>query len=103
MSDDTTGKLAARARRTAIRADYAAEEAENAEAEAMEAEQAAVISVRVPAHLADALKARAAAEQIPTSALIRRILTNGTRDDQQTVLTVEQVEDIARRVLRESA
>jgi hypothetical protein len=50
-----------RARRDAIRAEYAAEEAESAEAEAVENEQA-VVSVRVPASLAEALKAKAATE-----------------------------------------
>jgi predicted DNA binding CopG/RHH family protein len=91
-----------RARRDAIRAEYAAEEAENAEAEALENDQA-VVSVRVPAHLAETLKSQAAAEHIPTSALIRRILTQAMQDSQQPVLTVEQVEDIARRVFHESA
>jgi predicted DNA binding CopG/RHH family protein len=92
---------AARARRDAIRAEYAAEEAEAAEAEALENEQA-VVSVRVPATLADMLKSRAAAEHIPTSALIRRILTQAMEHPATPVLTVEQVEEIARRVYRES-
>jgi predicted DNA binding CopG/RHH family protein len=91
-----------RVRRDAIRADYAAEEAEAAEAEAIENEQA-VVSVRVPAALAESLKSRAAAEHIPTSALIRRILSQAMRDPAAPVLTVEQVEEIARRVYRESA
>jgi predicted DNA binding CopG/RHH family protein len=89
----------ARARRDAIRAEYAAEEAEAAETEAVEAEQA-VLSVRVPAHLAEALKARAAAEHIPASALIRRILVTGVEPG-PAALTVEQVEEIARRVVLE--
>lgn len=89
----------ARSRQAAIRAEYAAEEAE---AEALENEQA-VISVRVPAALAESLKARAAAEHIPTSALIRRILTQAAHAASTPVLTVEQVEEIARRVYRESA
>jgi len=94
---------AARARRETIRAEYAAEEAQAAEAEALENEQT-VVSVRVPAPLAETLKARATAEHIPTSALIRRILTQAVDDDSGApVLTVEQVEEIARRVFRESA
>ncbi|WP_239395017.1 CopG family antitoxin [Frankia sp. CiP3] len=93
---------ATRTRRDAIRAEYAAEEAEAAEAEALENEQA-VVSVRVPASLAESLKARASAEHIPTSALIRRILTRAVHDPETPVLTVEQVEEIARRVFRESA
>lgn len=91
-----------RARRTSIRAEYAEEEAEAAEAEVLENDQA-VISVRVPAALAETLKARAADEHLPTSALIRRILTHVVREGIEPVLTVEQVEEIARRVIRESA
>jgi predicted DNA binding CopG/RHH family protein len=93
---------ATRARREAIRAEYAAEEAEAAEAEAVENEQA-VVSVRVPATLAEALKSRAVAEHIPTSALVRRILTQAVSGSSAPVLTVEQVEEIARRIYRESA
>jgi predicted DNA binding CopG/RHH family protein len=97
MTDRTS-----RARRDAIRAEYAAEEAESAEAEAVENEQA-VVSVRVPASLAEALKAKAATEHIPTSALVRRLLTQAVQEPPATALTVEQVEEIARRVFRESA
>ncbi|HEX5116647.1 MAG TPA: ribbon-helix-helix protein, CopG family [Pseudonocardiaceae bacterium] len=97
MTDRTS-----RARRDAIRAEYAAEEAESAEAEAVENEQA-VVSVRVPASLAEALKAKAASEHIPTSALVRRLLTQAVQAPPATALTVEQVEEIARRVFRESA
>jgi predicted DNA binding CopG/RHH family protein len=93
---------ATRARRDAIRAEYATEEAEAAEAEALENEQT-VVSVRVPATLAETLKSRAAAEHIPTSALIRRILSQAVHDPAAPVLTVEQVEEIARRIFRESA
>jgi predicted DNA binding CopG/RHH family protein len=97
MTDRTT-----RARRNAIRAEYAAEEAEAAEAEALENDQA-VVSVRVSAALAETLKSRAAAEHMPTSALIRRILAQAMDERSTPVLTVEQVEEIARRVYRESA
>jgi len=97
MADSST-----RGRRDAIRAEYAAEEAEAAEVEALENEQA-MVSVRVPLSLAEALKARAADEHIPTSALIRRILARAMHDPSTPVLTVEQVEEIARRVYRESA
>ncbi|HEX4395319.1 MAG TPA: ribbon-helix-helix protein, CopG family [Mycobacterium sp.] len=91
-----------RARRDAIRAEYAAEEAESSEAEAVENEQA-VVSVRVPASLAEALKATAAKEHIPTSALVRRLLTQVVQERPATALNVEQVEEMARRVFRESA
>jgi predicted DNA binding CopG/RHH family protein len=97
MTDRTS-----RARRDAIRAEYASEEAEAAEAEAIENEQA-VVSVRVPASLAEALKTKAAAEHIPTSTLVRRLLTQAVQEPPATALTVEQVEEIARRVFRESA
>ncbi|HEX3783049.1 MAG TPA: ribbon-helix-helix protein, CopG family [Pseudonocardiaceae bacterium] len=93
---------ASRARRDAIRAEYAEEEAQAAEAEAIENEQA-VVSVRVPSSLAEALKARAASEHIPTSALVRRILIQAVDNPQPSALTVDQVEEIARRVFRESA
>jgi predicted DNA binding CopG/RHH family protein len=106
MTDRTT-----RMRREAIRAEYAAEEAEVAEAEALEAEALeaealeagqAVLSVRLPAHLAETLKARAAAEHIPVSALVRRVLARSVLEPAQPVLTVEQVEQIARRVMHET-
>ena len=93
---------AVRARRDAIRAEYLDEETEAAEAEGLENDQA-VLSVRVPAALAETLKARAAEEHVPTSALIRRILVRAVRAGTTPVLTVEQVEEIARRVMRESA
>jgi len=93
---------AVRARREAIRAEYLDEEAEAAGAESLENDQA-VLSVRVPAALAETLKVRAAQEHVPTSALIRRIQVQAVREGTQPVLTVEQVEEIARRIVRESA
>ena len=57
----------------------------------------------MPAGLAEILRVRAADEHVPTSALIRRILVRAMREGAQPVLTVEQVEEIARRVMRESA
>jgi predicted DNA binding CopG/RHH family protein len=93
---------AARTRRAAIRAEYAAEEAETAEAEAIENQQA-VVSVRVPATLADALRARAAAEKIPTSAYVRRVLARAVEEPEEPAMTAPPVEEIVRRVLRESA
>ncbi len=91
-----------RIRREAIRADYAAEEAEAAAAEILENEQSA-LSVRVPTYLADRIKARAVAEHIPASALVRRILSQATDGPTAAVLSVQQVEDIARRVHQELA
>lgn len=40
-------------------------------------------------------------EAIASSALIRRILARAMRENTEPVLTVERVEQIARRVLRE--
>lgn len=92
-----------RERREALRAHYADEEAENAAAEAAEAaaEDQAVLSVRVPTSLAEALKSRAAAEHTSQSALVRRLLTQTVRRSDEPVLTVGQVEEIARRIVEE--
>lgn len=83
------------------------DEAEAIAAEIAESEQQAAISVRVPASLSAALKAKAEAEHIPTSALVRRILTEAmAQHPSSSALTaeqIEQIEQIARRVYRESA
>ncbi len=90
---------------SAVRAEYAEEEAEAAEREA--AENAAALevslSLRITRELDLALKRRAAQEQISPSALIRRLLRQATTSGDEPVLTVQQVEEIARRVMRESA
>lgn len=83
------------------RHDYVEEEADAVADDIAENEQSA-LSLRVPAALAAELKARAVAEHIPTSALVRRILTQAVQRSDAPVLTVEQVEQIARRVYRES-
>jgi hypothetical protein len=90
------------ARHARLREGVAEEEAEAIATEIAENQQAA-LSLRVPASLMAELKARADAEHIPTSALVRRLLTEGLRAPGAPVLTVEQVEQIARRVYRESA
>jgi predicted DNA binding CopG/RHH family protein len=83
------------------------DEAEAITAEIAESEQQAAISVRVPVSLSAALKARAEAEHIPTSALVRRLLTEAmAQHPSSSALTAEQIEqvaEIARRVYRESA
>lgn len=89
-------------RHAQLRDEIAEEEAAAIAAEANENQQAA-LSLRVPASLVAELKARAEAEHIPTSALVRRILTQALHEPSAPVLTVEQVEEIARRVYRESA
>ena len=90
---------------SAVRAEYAEEEAEAAEREA--AENAAALevslSLRITRELDLALKRRAAQEQVSPSALIRRLLRQATAGGNEPVLTVQQVEEIARRVMRESA
>lgn len=101
MSDDT--KLDERIR--AIQAEYAEEEAEAAEFEAAESAAAldVPLSLRITKELDAKLRQRAAAEQVPTSALVRRILSQAVTSHGGAVLTVDEVEQIARRVYRESA
>ena len=93
-------------RHAQIREDVAEDEAEAIEAEIAENQQSA-LSLRVPTSLVNKLKARAEAEHIPTSALVRRLLTEAIeRHPSASALTaeqIEQVEEIARRVYRESA
>lgn len=100
-----TGEEQAQARREAILAEYAEEEAEAAEIEV--AQNAAALDVplnlRITKSLDAQLRRRAAAEQIPTSALVRRLLTRSVQHDTAPVLTVEQVESIARRIASEAA
>lgn len=87
------------------REEYAEEEAEAAELEA--AQNAAALevslSLRISREMDASLRRRAAAEQVSPSALVRRILWKGLQSDNEPVLTTRQVEEIARRVLRESA
>jgi len=101
MTDDDQTR---RARHAAIQAEYADEEAEAAELEA--AENAAALDVplnlRITQNLHAQLRQRAAAEHIPTSALVRRILVTFVQTQPSTVLTIGQVEAIARRVATET-
>ena len=88
-----------------MREEYADEEAEAAEIEA--AENAAALevslSLRITRVLDDALKRRSAAEQISPSAMARRLLRQALQSEDRPVLTTQQVEEIARRIMRESA
>lgn len=99
--DDAT--IAADVRR--VREEYADEEAEAAEIEA--AQNAAALdvslSLRITRELDDALKRRSAEEQISPSALARRLLRQALQAEDRPVLTTQQVEEIARRIMRESA
>ncbi len=98
MSEDE-----ARTRRRTILAEYAEEEAEAAEAEI--AEKNAVLDVplnlRIDKDLDGHLRRRAAVEQIPTSALVRRLLRQAVHEHLSSELTAADVETIARRVARE--
>ncbi len=97
------GRAARRVRHTAIRAEIAQEEAEAAEAEA--AENATTLDVplhlRIDRQLDEQLRQRAAAEQIPTSALVRRLLRQAAHEHRTDSLTTAEVEVIARRIARE--
>jgi plasmid stability protein len=88
-----------------VREEYADEEAKAAEIEA--AENAAALevslSLRITRELDDALKRRSAAEQISPSAMARRLLRQALQSEDRPVLTTQQVEEIARRIMRESA
>jgi hypothetical protein len=61
------------------------------------------LSLRITRDMDGALRQRAEAEQVSPSALARRLLRQGLQDAPAAVLTEERVEQIARRVLRETA
>lgn len=89
-----------------ILAEYAEEEAEAAEMEIAErnATLDVPLNLRIDHLLDEQLRRAAAADQIPVSALVRRLLREGLlgRFDHRT-LTVAQVEEIVRRVMSETA
>lgn len=101
-TDHRDARIAAEVR--AARQEYADEEAEAAEMEIAEKNAALTIplNLRIDAALDSQLKQRAAAAQIPTSALVRRLLREALNTSEAPVVTVEQVEAIARRVLAEA-
>jgi hypothetical protein len=70
-----------RARVAAIRAEVAEEEAEAAELEAAENDAAlnVALHLRIDRNLDQRLRDRAAADQIPVSALVRRLLRQATQ------------------------
>lgn len=88
-----------------IREEYADEEAEAAEMEAAENAAAldVTLSLRITHDLDTALRRRAAAEEVSPSALVRRLLRRALADAPSQVMTVEQIEEIARRVVREAS
>ncbi|HMA47748.1 MAG TPA: hypothetical protein VKP11_11220 [Frankiaceae bacterium] len=97
-----TSRTARRARHEAIRAEIAVEEAEAAEAEAAEKTSALDVPMhlRIDKELDQQLRQRASDEHIPTSALVRRLLRRAMQQ-QGAALSAAEVEDIARRVVRE--
>jgi predicted HicB family RNase H-like nuclease len=104
MTDTTKdARSAHRARHAAILAEVAHEEAEAAEAES--AEQAGALDIplhlRIDRELDAQLRSRALAEQIPTSALVRRLLRQAIHEQRSSELTTAEVEQIARRIARE--
>lgn len=86
----------------AIRAEYAEEEAEAAEAEIAErnATLDVPLNLRIDRELDAQLRQHASAEQIPTSALVRRLLRQAVHEYRRE-LTETDVEAIARRVVAE--
>jgi len=104
MSEDARAAQTA-AEVQSVRNEYADEEAEAAEAEIAERNAALnmPLNLRIDKELDAQLRRQAAAAQIPTSALVRRLLRQAVQDPSGQVLTVQQVEAIARRVVAESA
>lgn len=84
----------------ALRAEYADEEAEAVEAEIAErtASLDVPLNLRISRALDDALRRRAADEQIRVSALVRRLLADALS---ASTLDAAAIETIARRVVRE--
>ncbi len=104
MTDTTEeARTARRARHEAILAEVAQEEAEAAETEIAEKASALdmPLHLRIDRELDAQLRRRAAAEHIPTSALVRRLLRQAVHEHHPGGLTAVEVEDIARRVARE--
>lgn len=96
-------RIARRARHEEIRAEVAVEEAEAAEAEIADTTGTldTPLHLRIDRELDAALRQRAAAEHIPTSALVRRLLRQAIHEQRSGGLTAAEVEDIARRVARQ--
>lgn len=100
-TDDRT-RSARRARHEAVSAEVSQEEAEAAEAEV--AEKASLLDVplhlRIDRELDTELRRQAAAAQVPTSALVRRLLREAV-NEHRPGLTTADVEEIARRIARQ--
>lgn len=96
-------RAARRRRHAAIRAEVAEEEAEAIEAEIAEKVGALEVPLhlRIDRELDTQLRQRAAQAQIPTSALVRRLLREAIAGQRRESPTVIEIEEIARRVARE--
>ena len=96
-------RAARRRRHEAIRAAVAEEEAEAIEAEIAEKARAldVALHLRIDRELDTQLRQRAAEAQIPTSALVRRLLREAIQGQPRDSPTVSEIEEIARRVARE--
>ncbi|MGH3797371.1 MAG: hypothetical protein ACRDSP_21075 [Pseudonocardiaceae bacterium] len=104
MTDTTKdARTTRRARHAAILTEDAHEEAKAAEAESTEHAGAldVPLHLRIDRELDAELRSRAVAEQIPTSALARRLLRQGVHEQRSSELTAAEVEEIARRLARE--
>jgi hypothetical protein len=104
MTDATDkARAARRVRHEAIRSEVAQEEIEAVDADI--AEKASALDVpmhlRIDRGLDVELRRRAADEHISTSALVRQLLHQAVGEPQRESLTAAEVEDIARRVVRE--
>jgi hypothetical protein len=92
-----------RRRHEAIRAEVAEEEAEAIEAEIAEKSGALEVPLhlRIDRELHAQLRERAAEAQIPTSALVRRLLREAIGGQRRESPTISEIEEIARRIARE--
>lgn len=103
-TDTPADSSARRARHEVILADVAQEEADSTEAEALENTYAlnTPLHLRIDNELDSQLRAMAATEHIPTSALVRRLLRQAIDQHHHAAgLSASQVEEIARRIARE--
>jgi hypothetical protein len=84
---------------------YSDDDASAAELEAAQNAAAldVTLSLRITHDLDNTLRRRAAAEEISPSALVRRVLRHALQVDSTPALTVEQVEEITRRMIREAS
>lgn len=93
-------RAARRARHEAILAEVAQEEAETDIAKKASTLDMP-LHLRIDRELDAQLRRRAAAEHIPTSALVRRLLRQAVQEHHPGGLTMAEVEDVARRVVQE--